>query len=295
MEKSAPNRAAGEKAFDTAIYIIASVILAIVLYPLVFIVSASFSDPGEVVAGHMWLWPKGWSVQSYKLVFENGDVWRGYLNTIVYAVVGVCVNLVMTVLAAYPLSRQDLPGRNVFMFGYVFTMFFSGGLIPTYLVVRDLGLVNTMWALIVPTAIATFNLIIMRTFFQTIPVELQESASMDGCTNGRLLLSVVLPLSKPILAVMLLYYGVAHWNSFFNALIYLNDHDKYPLQLILREILIQNQATADLNDPNFADRIMMAESIKYALIVVASIPVLLLYPFVQRYFVQGVMIGAIKG
>jgi putative aldouronate transport system permease protein len=226
-------------------------------------------------------------------------VWRGYRNTIFYTVVGTVINLFLTTLAAYPLSRRDLPGRNIFMFLITFTMFFHGGLIPTYLVVKGLGMVDTFWALVIPNAIATYNLIVMRTYFQTsIPWELQEAALIDGCSNTRLLLKIILPLSKPIIAVMVLFYAVMHWNAFFNALIYLRDEELYPLQLILREILIMNQTSlSDDASIQFGmdEKLLLAESIKYALIIVASVPVLIMYPFVQRHFVKGVMIGSIKG
>ncbi len=283
--------------FDTGVNIIAAMILVIVLYPLIFVLSASFSNPEQVMNGEMWLWPVGFTLEAYKEVFNYGSVWVGYKNTIIYSVVGTFINIVLTTLAAYPLSRKDLPGRNIFMFLITFTMFFHGGLIPTYLIVRDLELVNTMWALIIPNAIATYNLIVMRSYFQTsIPWELQEASLIDGCSNTRLLVRIILPLSKPILAVMVLFYAVSHWNAYFNALIYLRDAELYPLQLILREILIVSQ-TIDTSggDLGMSEKLLLGESIKYALIIIASIPVLIMYPFVQRHFVKGVMIGSIKG
>ncbi|MFC5649963.1 carbohydrate ABC transporter permease [Paenibacillus solisilvae] len=250
------------------------------------------------MAGEMWLLPTGFTLDAYKEIFRYDAVWRGYGNTLLYTSVGTIVNLIMTTLAAYPLSRRDLPGRGLLMFVITFTMFFSGGLIPTYLVVKDLGLVNTFWAMIVPTAIATYNLIVMRTYFQnSIPWELQEASLMDGCSNTRLLIHIILPLSKPILAVMVLFYAVNHWNAFFNALIYLRDENLYPLQLVLREILIVSQSSfLDESGSTFGmtEKLLLAESIKYALIIIASIPVLIMYPFVQKHFVKGVMIGSIK-
>lgn len=282
--------------FDAGVNGTAAVILLIVLYPLIFVLSASFSDPQKVLNGDMWLWPVGFTLDAYKEVFNYSNVWMGYRNTIVYTLVGTVINVALTTLAAYPLSRRDLPGRNVFMFLITFTMFFHGGLIPTYLVVRDLELVNTMWALIIPNAIATYNLIVMRTYFQTsIPWELQEASLIDGCSNTRLLINIILPLSKPIIAVMVLFYAVSHWNSYFTALIYLRDEQLYPLQLILREILIVNQTMDSGGEFGMAEKMLLAESIKYALIIIASIPVLIMYPFVQRHFVKGVMIGSIKG
>jgi putative aldouronate transport system permease protein len=290
-------RSRDDKIFDAIVYMITAVLLILVGYPLLFVVSASFSNPVEVVEGRVWLLPEGFTLEPYMRVFENVKIWNGYGNTIFYAVAGTFINLVMTVLAAYPLSRKDLPGQQYLMLFVTFTMFFSGGLIPTYLLVKSLGINNTVWALLLPGAIATYNLIVMRSFFQnSIPSELQESAWMDGCSFFRMLWSIILPLSKPILAVMVLFYGVGHWNAYFNALIYLKNRDLYPLQLILREILILNQDDMAAGDAaGMAERVMMAESIKYSVILVSSVPVLMLYPFIQRYFVKGVMIGSIKG
>ncbi|HML45582.1 MAG TPA: carbohydrate ABC transporter permease, partial [Clostridia bacterium] len=205
--------------------------------------------------------------------------------------------LMMTVLAAYPLSRRDWDGRRFFMGMMTFTMFFSGGLIPTYLVIRQLNLLNRFWALILPSAVSCWNVIIMRTFFSNLPLELQEAAQIDGCSNTRLLLRIVLPLSLPILAVTVLYYAVGHWNAYFNALIYLTDTKLYPLQLVLRQILLQNDTgkMADTGVETEAAKLLIVESLRFAIIIVSSLPVLMIYPFIQRYFVKGVMIGAIKG
>ncbi|MCK9860618.1 MULTISPECIES: carbohydrate ABC transporter permease [Paenibacillus] len=295
MEKSiSPSN---ERLFDAVVYIIAAIIMVIVLYPLLFIVSASFSDPAKVLNGDVWLLPQGLNVEAYANILQNDKIWTGYGNSIMYTVIGTVINIIMTILAAYPLSRPDLPLRNGIMVLITMTMFFSGGLIPTYLLVKDLGMVDTMWALIVPGAIATYNLIVMRTYFQnSIPWELQEAAHMDGCSNWRLLVSIILPLSKPILAVMVLFYAVGHWNSFFNALIYIRDEGKYPLQLVLREILLISQsAQTDGGSVGLEKQILLSESIKFAVIIVSSLPVLVMYPFVQRHFVKGVMIGSIKG
>ncbi|NIK70463.1 carbohydrate ABC transporter permease [Paenibacillus sp. BK720] len=295
MEKSiSPSN---ERLFDAVVYIIAAIIMVIVLYPLLFIVSASFSDPAKVLNGDVWLLPQGLNVEAYANILQNDKIWTGYGNSIMYTVIGTVINLIMTILAAYPLSRPDLPLRNGIMVLITMTMFFSGGLIPTYLLVKDLGMVDTIWALIVPGAIATYNLIVMRTYFQnSIPWELQEAAHMDGCSNWRLLVSIILPLSKPILAVMVLFYAVGHWNSFFNALIYIRDEGKYPLQLVLREILLISQsAQTDGGSVGLEKQILLSESIKFAVIIVSSLPVLIMYPFVQRHFVKGVMIGSIKG
>ncbi|MBT2765078.1 carbohydrate ABC transporter permease [Paenibacillus sp. ISL-20] len=288
--------AANERVFDVILYVIAAIIIVIVLYPLIFIVSASFSDPTRVLNGEVWLLPKSVTLDAYANILQNEKIWIGYRNTIFYTIVGTVINIIMTILAAYPLSRPDLPGRNAIMVFITLTMFFSGGLIPTYLLVKDLGMVDTMWALIVPGAIATYNLIVMRTYFQSsIPWELQEAAHIDGCSNWRLLFSIILPLSKPILAVMVLFYAVGHWNSFFNALIYIRNENLHPLQLVLREILLISQSASVDGSVGLEDKILLAESIKYAVIIVSSLPVLLMYPFVQRHFVKGVMIGSIKG
>lgn len=286
-----------ERWFDVLVYFIAAVIIIIVLYPLVFVVSASFSDPARVLNGEVWLLPKGITLDAYNNILHNDKIWIGYRNSIFYTVVGTLINITMTLLAAYPLSRPDLPGRKGLMLIITLTMFFSGGLIPSYLLVKNLGMVDTMWALIIPGAISTYNLIVMRTYFQSsIPWELQEAAHIDGCSYWRLLISIILPLSKPILAVMVLFYAVGHWNSFFNALIYIRTEDLYPLQLVLREILMISQsAGVDGGNVGMEEKILLSESIKYAVIIVSSLPVLIMYPFVQRHFVKGVMIGSIKG
>ncbi len=204
------------KVFDIIIVFLSALIILVVLYPLIFVVSASFSDPAKVMAGEMWLWPVDFTLDAYNEVFKNSAVWSGYRNTLIYTVLGTVINIVLTTLAAYPLSRRDLPGRNIFMLVIVFTMFFNGGLIPTFLVVEGLGMIDTFWAMIIPNAIATYNLIVMRTYFQSsIPWEIQESAMIDGCSNTKLLWKIILPLSKPIIAVMVLFYAVGHWNAFF--------------------------------------------------------------------------------
>ncbi|OPH56944.1 sugar ABC transporter permease [Paenibacillus ferrarius] len=285
-----------EKLFDAIVGALAVLIVVVVLYPLLFIVSASFSDPALVLNGEVILLPKQITLEAYKNVFHNNQIWNGYGNTIVYTLIGTAINLIMTTLAAYPLSRPDLPGRGGIMFFVTLTMFFSGGLIPSYLLVKNLGMVNTMWALVIPGAIATYNLIVMRTYFQSnIPWEIQEAAHIDGCSNWKLLTHVILPLSKPILAVMVLFYAVGHWNSYFNALIYIRNKDLYPLQLVLREVLMVSQADAVDSNVGLESKVLLAESIKYVVIIISSLPVLLMYPFVQKHFVKGVMIGSLKG
>lgn len=285
-----------DRFFQICVNTILIIILIIILYPLIFVLSASISEPLYLLQGKVNLLPKGFTLDSYAKIFKNNDIWNGYKNTIIYVSVGTLINLVMTTLGAYPLSRRDMYGRNVITALLVFTMFFSGGMIPTYLVIKNLGMLNSIWAMVIPGAVSVYNLIIMRTFFQSIPYELQESATIDGASDFQILLKIILPLSKPILAVMTLFYAVSHWNAFFDALIYLSNRSKYPLQLILREILIQSDISGmEEFDEDLIENAMSIEGIKYAIILVANLPVLLLYPFLQKYFVQGVMIGSLKG
>lgn len=286
------------KWFDVVNGLLLALITVITVYPLLFVLSASISDQTAVLSGRMWLWPVGVSFTGFEKVFANTELLTGYSNTILYTVVGTAINVVMTVMAAYPLSQPRFYGRNVIMVLIAFTMFFSGGLIPTYMIVRDLGMTNTMWALIIPSAVSVYNILIMRTYFQSsIPGEILEAASIDGSSDLRTLIRIVLPLSMPILAVMVLFYAVGHWNAYFSALIYLTDREQYPLQLFMREILIQGQMEEMVNaaDRSHAQAIMDEEAVKYAIIIVANLPIFLLYPFLQKYFVKGVMIGALKG
>jgi len=243
-------------------------------------------------------WPVGFNLDGYRAVFQQNQVVTGFLNSLWYMTVGTAINIVFTVLAAYPLSRKDFLDRNKFMAVFAFTMIFTGGMIPTFILVRNLGLLDTRWALVLPNAIGVFNVIVTRTFFQsTIPDELLESAQMDGCTDFTFLRRVVLPLSGPIIAVQVLIYSLGHWNSYFNALIYLSTPDLFPLQLVLREILLLNQLAADTGaDIMEAERqFMLAALLRYSLIVVSSLPFMLLYPFAQRFFIKGMLVGAIKG
>lgn len=292
-------RMAGEKVFDAINLVLVLIITIVLLYPLLFVLIASVSDPRKIYDTVLLIWPQGFNVESYKAIFENKDIWTGYLNTILYTLVGTFVNLLMTVLGAFPLSRNRFYGKNLFTFLFTFTMFFSGGLIPTYLVNQSLGILNSIWVIVLPGAISVFNLIIMRTYFQTqIPVELEESAFVDGCSDWRLLLKIVLPLSMPIIAVMILFYGVGHWNSYFDALIYMTDREKYPLQLFLREILIKNTMQDMLTvavDDQYSQRMMAREGIKYAIVVASSLPLLILYPMLSKFFEKGILVGAIKG
>lgn len=298
---SAIKESRADKTFNIINLFILSLVLIIVIYPLIYIVSASFSDPVLVNQGKVWLLPKGLNIDGYRRVLQDSQIWIGYRNTIFYTVAGTVINLIVTLPAAYSLSRKDLYGRNLFTALFTFTMFFSGGLIPTYLLIKGLGMRDSIWAMLIPGAAGMWNIVISRTYFQTnIPDELREAAQIDGCTNTRLFLQIVLPLSAPIIAVMALFYGVGHWNSFFTALIYLSKRTLFPLQLILREILIQNEISAQMMNTGEDVEVMvkqakLADLIKYAVIIVSTAPVLAAYPFIQKYFVQGIMVGAIKG
>ncbi len=289
---------AADRVTYTCIDIILTVFFVVVAYPLILIVSSSFSSSAAVVTGRVILWPVEPTLLGYTTVFRTSSVWRGYLNSLYYAVLGTSINIVMTCLAAYPLSRPDLRGRGIIMGLFTFTMFFGGGLIPSFLLVKDLHIMNTVWAMVLPGAISVYNMILARTFFQSnIPLELLEASQIDGCNNTKFIIRVVVPLSKPILAVLCLYYMVGHWNSYLSALLYLNDSSKFPLQIVLRDILMLSQV--DFSESLDMDQLLKQQEIatlmKYSLIIVASLPVLIAYPFVQKYFVKGVMIGSLKG
>ena len=276
-----------------------SIIAVIILYPLIYVLSASFSDAMSVTSGKMFLWPVDLTLENYEEVFKNKNIVLGFRNSIIIMVSGTVINLLMTILAAYPLSRRDLWGHSVIMKLITFTMFFNGGLIPSYLLIgKTLGLMDNWLSLILPGAISVYNMIIARTYMQTsIPAEMLEAAQVDGCSDARYFFQMVLPLSKAMIAVIALYYAVGHWNGWFNAFIYLNDRGKYPLQLFLREILIANTFDPDSTmDPELLQKMRgMSDLLKYSLIMVSSAPVMLLYPFAQKYFIKGVMIGSLKG
>ncbi|WP_455615698.1 carbohydrate ABC transporter permease [Eisenbergiella sp.] len=287
---------------DKIFYIITGFLLTaffiIVLYPCIYVVSASFSSGSAVEAGRVILWPVDFSLEGYKAVFHTPSVWIGFRNSLFYTIAGTLINIFVTMIAAYSLARPDLPGRNGIMLFFTFTMFFSGGMITGYMLVRSLHILNTIWAMLIPGALGVYNLIIARTFIESnIPTELLEAAQMDGCSDIRFFASIVLPLSKAVIAVLVLFYGVSHWNSYFNAMIYLNDKELYPLTIYLKEILMASQIDpSTVADPELQNQIArMAAVIKYALIVVSMIPILILYPFIQKYFVKGVMIGSVKG
>lgn len=286
--------------FEWIVYTILALISIIIIYPLWFVIIASFSEAKMVVAGKVLWHPVNITLENYGECFKNGDLMIGYKNSLGILFLGTATNLTLTTLCAYPLSRRDLWGKNAIMMFATFPMFFSGGMIPTYLLVsKTLGLSNSWWAVILVGGIATYNMIIMRTFFSnSIPYELQEAAQIDGCTPFGILFRIILPLSIPVICVIGLYYGVFLWNSYFQSLIYLTDKNKWPLQLFLRQILVANDVSAvdgGASSDEMARRAMRAETIKYAIVVLASIPMLIIYPFVQRYFVKGIMIGSVKG
>lgn len=302
MEKIKKFKFQTESATDTAfivsVYLVLILVLLIVLFPLMYVVAASFSSPASVVRGDVWLWPVNPSLRGYVAVFKNPKIGTGFYNSFFYLFAGTAVNLVMTILCAYPLTRKEFKARHVITAFLVFTMYFNGGMVPTYMVVQKLGLLNTRWAMILPVAMSVWNVILCRTFIaSTIPDEMYEAASIDGCGPFYFMIRIVVPLSAPILAVLALYYGTSHWNTYFNALIYLNKSSLQPLQLVLREILVQNKIdpTMVVDVRELSERQGLTDLLKYSVIVVASVPMMLLYPFVQKYFIRGVMIGAVKG
>ena len=291
-------RSAGSKVFDGLNILFLCLLSFITLYPIYYLVIVSISDGYYVSRNVVHWYPIGVNFEVYKSILNYNLFMRSYGNTIIYTVVGTVVNLIMTMLCAYPLSRQELYGRKIMTALVTFTMFFSGGLVPLFLQVTSLGLRDSMWALILPGAISTYNMIVMRSFFQNIPAELHESAYLDGANDITVLFRIVLPLSGAMLATMTLFYAVGHWNSYFNALIYLDTREKYPLQLVLRNIVIQGSDTEMLNYAGTASETastIATQNYKYAAIVVAILPILMVYPFVQRFFVKGVMIGSLKG
>ena len=283
--------------FDVILYTICALLLIVILYPLWFIIIASFSDPSAVAGGHVWLWPVGFTLEGYQELLRQPQVWLGYRNTIAYTVVGTLIALAVNIPAAYALSRKDLWGRKGLMGLYVFTMFFSGGLIPIFLTVQQAGLYNTFWVLVLPFSVSAYNIIVARTFFETsLPPDLWDAAQIDGCGNLRFFFTMALPLSKAVISVIDLWTAVDQWNSYFNALIYIRDENLYPLQLIMRNILITNQNFAALGTGEAAMIAMRrANLVRYAMIIVATVPIMCVYPFIQKYFDQGVMIGAVKG
>jgi ABC-type glycerol-3-phosphate transport system permease component len=292
----------GDKTFVGIVYTLLALYVLVVLYPLLHVISASFSSPSALVAGRVYVWPVEPGLQGYKAVFENRNVWQGYWNTVVYAATGTTISVFLCMLGGFVLSRKEFPLRIPVTVFFAITMFFNGGLIPTYLLISRMKMVNTIWAIVLPGAFSVWFGIIVRTFIQsTIPEELYEATSLDGGDYFNFFFSIVWPLSLPVVAVMALSFATGHWNSYFSALIYLNDEDKFPLQMVLRSILIANTinntnlTSQQMDITNLVDRIYLSELLKYALIVVSSVPLLLVYPFIQKFFIKGIMVGSIKG
>ena len=287
-----------DKLFYAFSYIIIAILVLIVLYPMIYVISASMSSANAIMSGKVWFFPVDLSFAGYKAVLKSSNVWTGYKNTIFYTVVGTFINICMTLSCAYPLARTNLYGRRAITLLFTFTMLFSGGMIPNYLLMKNIGLLNTRWALLIPGAISVYNMIVARTFIQSsIPSELLESAQIDGCSDFIYFFKMVLPLSKSIIAVLTLWYAVSHWNSYFNAFLYLSDKNLYPLQIFLRDILISTQISAELaEDPEIAEKLRTAQmTLKYSMIVISTAPLFVFYPFAQKHFVKGVMIGSVKG
>ena len=296
-------RSRSDRIFDRINVTLLVVVLVATLYPVYFVVIASVSSPTLVSAGHVYLWPEGFNVEGYTYILRDKRIMIGYRNSLIYAVGQTIVSLVLTIPAAYALSRRDLRWRGLIMFYFVFTLYFTGGIIPFYVVVLKLGLKDSVWSLMLPNAVNVFNLIIARTFFQSnIPDELLESAQLDGCTNTRFFVSIVLPVGQAIIAIVVLFNVVQNWNAFFHALLFINDQAKYPLQLVLRRMLILNQLLSGggegleaLSPEEIQRRQLLADLLRYGTIVVAIAPLMILYPFIQRHFVKGIMVGSIKG
>ncbi len=296
MHRSFGTQSMADRLFDIFNYTALGLVALMVLYPLYFIVIASFSDPVAINNGKVSFWPVGFNTLGYQRIFENTKIWRSYSNTIFYTVVGTTINVIMTMMFAYPLSRKNFFARKPLTLFAMFTMYFQGGMIPTYLWVNALHLYNTPWIMVLLPAINVFNLIIAINYIKNnIPEELYEAASIDGCSHIKYFVQVVLPLSKTIMVVLTLYYGVAHWNEFMNGLIYLRDEGLHPLQLTLRSILLQNQASGLGDVDSIIEQQKAAELIKYGVIIVSTLPVLVIYPFLQKHFAKGVMVGSVKG
>ena len=292
-----------DKTFNIINTTAVTIITLVILYPLIFVISASISDPAAVSTGKMWLWPVDITFEGFKRVFANDAIWLGYRNTIFYTIVGTIIHLMVLLPCAYALSRKELMAKKFVLWIILFTMLFNGGLIPTYLVIKGLGFLDTMWAIVIPNVVGAWSILVARAFFQqTIPDQLVEASKIDGASDYYIFWKIVLPLSAPIIAVMALFHAVGLWNQYFNALIYLSDDDKFPLQLILRQILVLNEvdtSTGGAGDTggmaeSFIEQVRNAALVKYAVIIVSALPLLIVYPFLQRFFVQGVLIGSIK-
>ena len=292
--------AAGDRVFLTIAYVLLALALVIVIYPLVYVVSASVSSPDTVYSGEVILLPKQVTISGYRRVFQDDSIMTGYANTLFYTVVGTLIDMVVTVPCGFALAQRKVPGKNIFMGIFMFTMYFGGGMIPTFLLIKNLGLYNTRAVLLILGAFNCYNCIICRTFFSSIPAEMGEAAAIDGCSPMRYFLQIVLPISQALLGVMVLYFAVEQWNSYFNAMMYIYDQNKRPLQLVLRTILVEaitqsSMVNGSFDQENADEMYKIAQQIKFAVIVVSSLPVLILYPFLQKYFVKGVMIGSVKG
>lgn len=282
--------------FNIFCYTLVTILTLIVIYPIIFILSASFSNSDSVLRGEVWLWPIDFTVEAYQIILNRPDIWIGYRNTIFYTLLGTAINVAITLMCAYPLARKNLRGRGPIMFFFSFTMMFSGGMIPNYILVKELNLMNTTWAMVLPGAMSVYNMIVCRTFIETnIPDDMLEAAQIDGCNNTYFFFKMVLPLSKAIIAVLALWYGVSHWNSYMSAFLYLRERTRYPLQIFLKEVLVQSQMMGTEDVLEIENMTSIYETIKYSLIVVASIPLFCIYPFVQKYFQKGVMVGSVKG
>lgn len=299
MSKNIKIKSGHDRFYYSVCYVIVTLLTLAVLYPVVYVISASFSSVDKVVQGKVWLWPVDVNLIGYNIIFKYKNIWSGYLNTIYYTVAGTLINLAVTLMCAYPLARKTLRGRGQIMFFFSFTMLFSAGTIPNYMLVKELHLLNTRWAILLPGAMSVYNMIVCRTFIQTnIPDEMLEAAQIDGCNDIRFFFKMVLPLSKSIISVLTLWYAVGHWNSYFNAFLYLRDSSLYPLQIILRELLVQSkqmgeaaEAIVDMEMQNMDIYVVL----KYCIIVVSTAPLCCIYPFVQKYFQKGVMVGSVKG
>lgn len=295
MTNSVMKETTGDKIFNVINGLFLGLMALIILYPLYFIIIASISDPDAVLAGKVVLYPVQVTFSGFQKIIERQDIWRGYLNTIIYTLLTVVLSLIVTIPAGWALSRKTLPGKKLFMMYFIIPMFFGGGLIPFYNVMSSLGLINTIWAVILPSILSVWNLFMTKTFFESsIPNGLIEAAKIDGAGHFRIFFSVVIPLSKAVIAVMALYYAVGQWNSYFNAMIFLQDETMYPLQLVLKEILIASESTVGGSGETILEQYRLANQLKYVSVIVSSLPVLMLYPFVQKYFAQGVMIGSLK-
>ena len=277
-------------------YALVTILTLVVLYPVVYIISASFSNSDMVAQGKVWLWPVDATLDAYRIIMKRPEIWNGYKNTIIYTVTGTLINVAITLMCAYPMARKNLRGRSAIMFFFTFTMMFSGGMIPNYMLVKNLGFMNTRWAVILPGAMSVYNMIVCRTFIQSnIPDEMLEAAQIDGCSNTQFFFQMILPLSKAIIAVLTLWYGVSHWNAYFNAFLYLRNRDLYPLQIFLKDILIQSEQLGGENLTGVDNVSTIYVTLKYCIIVISTAPLFCVYPFVQKHFQKGVMVGSVKG